>query len=197
MGDGLLLLPPSLELLPGYAAALASGWSPNTVRDVSAEELASLRQDPAAFVENLQRQGGTIDLGDGRVVEKLPFRLFWIWDGAFCGAINLRFQRGREELPAHVSGHIGYAVVPCKRGRGYAKRALALLLPIARAEGLARVLASCDEDNLASRRVITANGGVLSGRAAGDGDGRCKLLFWIATGRQAPGAAADPETGAA
>jgi predicted acetyltransferase len=118
------------------------------------------------------------------VVAKLPFRLFWIWDGAFCGAINLRFQRGTEDLPAHVSGHVGYAIVPWKRGIGYAKRALALLLPFAAADGLARVLVTCDEDNVASRKVIAANGGVLSGRAAAPNDPeKYKLQFWVPTGR--------------
>jgi predicted acetyltransferase len=60
-----------------------------------------------------------------------------------------------------VLGHVGYAVVPWKRQRGYATRALALLLPLARAQGLAWVEITTDASNLPSQRVITANGGVL------------------------------------
>ena len=55
-----------------------------------------------------------------------------MWDGEFCGSIGFRWQPGTSTLPPYVLGHIGYAVVPWKRGRGYATQALALLLPEAR-----------------------------------------------------------------
>jgi predicted acetyltransferase len=64
-------------------------------------------------------------------------------------------------LPPHVLGHVGYAVVPWKRGLGYATRALALVLPEARVEGLEYVDLTTDPSNLPSQRVITANGGLL------------------------------------
>ena len=50
---------------------------------------------------------------------------------------------------------------PWKRRRGYATRALHLLFPHARAEGLAHIELTTDVDNVASRRVIEANGGTL------------------------------------
>lgn len=86
-----------------------------------------------------------------------------MWDGEFCGSIGLRWQPGSSELPPYVLGHIGYAVVPCKRGRGYATRALQLLLPQAKLEGLDYVTITTQPDNVASQRVIRANGGVLIG----------------------------------
>ncbi len=58
-------------------------------------------------------------------------------------------------------GHIGYSVVPWKRQRGYATRALQLLLPQARGEGLAFVELTTEANNIASQRVIEANGGEL------------------------------------
>ena len=72
--------------------------------------------------------------------------------------------------------------MPWKRRRGYAKRALALLLPHCRAEGLARVLVTCDDDNVASRRVIEANGGIFDGTEPHPFvAGKLKLRFWIET----------------
>ena len=58
-------------------------------------------------------------------------------------------------------GHIGYGVVPWKQGLGHASRALALLLPDARALGLAYVELTTEAANIPSQRVILANGGRL------------------------------------
>jgi predicted acetyltransferase len=170
---------PSLELvrpavlhLPGFVHALRSGWSPDNVRPeaAAAEALAQIERDAAAFLAGLvdrEANGPPIQLADGRTAPRLPGFTYWLWDGEFCGSIGLRWQAGSGgALPPHVPGHIGYAVVPWKRGRGYATRALALLLPLARAEGLPYVLLNTLADNEISQRVIRANGGELIERFA-------------------------------
>ena len=174
----LRLTEPSLDRLGEYEAALAAGWSPDTERDGSAEQLAALRRDRHAFLAELTRQGGTIVLTSGRIVPRLPSRLYWLDDGEFCGVISFRFVPGSDELPDYVPGHVGYAVVPWKRQRGYATLALALLLPVARAVGLRRVEITCDDDNEASRRVIVNNGGVFIGTRP-EALGKTKLVFRI------------------
>ena len=98
---------------------------------------------------------------DGSAVQRLPGFNRWLWDSEFCGSIGFRWQPGTAELPPHVLGHIGYSVVPWKRGRGYATKALALMLNEARAEGLPYVQLTADSDNLASQKAILANGGKL------------------------------------
>ena len=174
----LRLLAPSRERLGQYQAALAAGWSPDTTQDVSGAQLAASRRDPGGFLADLARQDGTVVTASGRSVPRLPSRQFWIDDGEFCGVINLRFVAGSDALPDYVSGHIGYAVVPWKRRRGYATAALALVLPVAQEVGLRRVEITCDEDNEASRRVIEKNGGLLIGERREPG-AKSKLVFGI------------------
>lgn len=110
---------------------------------------------------NREAKGPAITLPNGSTVPRLPGYSMWMWDGQFCGSVGFRWQPGTTELPPYCLGHVGYSVVPWKRRRGYATRALHLLLPHARAEGLAHIELTTDVDNVASRRVIEANGGVL------------------------------------
>jgi predicted acetyltransferase len=166
--SGIELRRAELSVLPAYKAALERGWSPDNVRGAAAAEaeLAAIAEDPAAFVasmEQLDPQGATIELPDGTKVPRLPGYRRWIWDGEFCGSIGFRWQPGTSELPSYVLGHIGYAVVPWKEGRGCATAALRLVLNDARARGLAWVELTTTEDNIPSQRVIQTNGGMLVG----------------------------------
>jgi predicted acetyltransferase len=162
--DFVSLIDPSLDNLSGYEAALVAGWSPDPRQAGKTiyinSVLQDLRKDRQAHFASLTQRDRTLRSEDATEVP-LTFRLFWIWDGEFCGNASLRFQPGSNELPSQVSGHIGYSVVPWKQGRGYASRSLALLLALARDEGLQRIEILCDQDNLASRRVIERNGGQL------------------------------------
>ncbi|TAJ71881.1 MAG: GNAT family N-acetyltransferase [Phenylobacterium sp.] len=160
------LKPPSLEALPQYADALRRGWSPDNIhgRKTAEEQLVRIAEDPAAFVasqDDPEARGPPIRLPDGSEVPRLPGYYRWIWDGEFCGTVGFRWAPGTAELPEHVFGHLGYGVVPWKQGLGYATRALGLILPAARAMGLPYVELTTDDENIASKRVIEANGGML------------------------------------
>jgi len=157
---------PSMERLASYLAALERGWSPENARGpVSPRaEKERISRDPEAFVAALvdrEAKGAPILLPDGSTVPKLPGYTRWMWDGEFSGTISLRWQPGTEALPTHCLGHIGYMVVPWKRRLGYATLALRLMLEEAKTEGLRYVEITTRPDNVGSRCVIEANGGVF------------------------------------
>jgi predicted acetyltransferase len=156
---------PSARYLNGYIYALHQGWSPDHLRpDKRLDELAQIEQDPNLFLARLvdrEAKGPPIKLPDGSEVPRLPGYTRWMWDADFCGSINFKWRPGTTDLPPYCLGHIGYGVVPWKRGRGYATRALSLLLSEIHEEGLDFVELTTDADNLASRRVIEKNDGQL------------------------------------
>ena len=161
----LILVWPAVEYLPSYAQALEQGWSPDNTRpEAGRDELARIREDPEGFVADQvdrEARGGPIVLPDGSTVERLPGYKLWMWDGDFVGVVGFRWRPGTTELPPTCLGHLGYAVVPWKRRRGYAKQALAMALDEVKKEGLPFIEITTDEDNVASQRVIEANGGTL------------------------------------
>lgn len=165
MNDLVEIVKPSMVFLESYKAALSKGWSPNTVRpEAAAEELIAISNDPDAFISSLtdlEAIGSPIKLPDGSFAERLPGFIKWIWDGEFCGVIGFRWKPGTEELPPHVLGHVGYSVVPWKRGQGYATKALTELVAQIGFTDLRHITISTDIDNHASQRVAENCGAVF------------------------------------
>ena len=93
------------------------------------------------------------------------------------GVFNLKFEL--TEFLLNFGGHIGYAVKPSRRNRGCASQMLKQGLDIARELGFVRVLCVCDEDNIASERVIIKNGGIFENRLYDDEEKVFVKRYWI------------------
>ena len=92
---------------------------------------------------------------------RVPSTQFWIRDenDEYCGRISLRHYL--NEKLERFGGHIGYDIIPSKRGKSYATKALTLCLDEAKKLGLEKVMLTCDEDNMPSIKSIERNGGIL------------------------------------
>jgi predicted acetyltransferase len=90
----------------------------------------------------------------------------------------ISFRHYLNDHLAEYNGHIGYGVRPSERRKGYATAMLRLCLEKCPAQGLNKVLITCNADNEASRRTIIACGGVFE-RIAIEWDGGKVERYWI------------------
>lgn len=127
------------------------------------------------YIEKLEQQARGENLLRGHVPSTF---LFAFDDARIVGRGSLRHEL--NDFLFRVGGHIGYTVVPEFRRRGYATEILRQLLTIARVRlGLARVLVTCDDDNVGSIRAIEKNGGVLENVVSGADLDTPKRRYWI------------------
>ena len=93
------------------------------------------------------------------------------------GVFSLKFEL--TEFLKNFGGHIGYAVRRSKRNLGYATKMLKQGLELSRQFGFDRILCVCDEDNLASEKVILKNGGIFENSLYDEKECVFVKRYWI------------------
>ena len=96
-------------------------------------------------------------------------------DNYIVGMIDIRHYL--NEYLTQVGGHIGYGVRKTERNKGYAKQMLKLALEKCKELKIKKVLITCDEDNIASEKVILSANAKLEDIRNVDGEN--KTRFWI------------------
>jgi predicted acetyltransferase len=188
MSEEMKLVKPSVEYLESYLGCLRRGWNPRIQEESQVPfetEIAEIKADSSKLFKrtfNIIGGGEPLKMDDDTFVEKLPSIIWWMWDGEYCGGIQFRWQHSTVELPPHCLGHIGYAVVPWKRNKGCAKKALQLMLDEIKYCGLPYVELTTDIENKISQKVILKCGGQLIGEfeklpSNGGGNGKRFRIF--------------------
>ena len=98
-------------------------------------------------------------------------------DGTLVGRTSIRHEL--NDFLLNYGGHIGYAVVPDQRRRGYATEILRQSIIVAHALGIERVLVTCDDDNIGSVKTIEACGGQLENVVQLPPSNTPRRRYWI------------------
>ena len=96
-------------------------------------------------------------------------------DNYIVGMIDIRHYL--NEYLTQVGGNIGYGVRKTERNKAYAKQMLKLALEKCKELKIKKVLITCDEDNIASEKVILSANAKLEDIRNVDGEN--KKRFWI------------------
>lgn len=104
-------------------------------------------------------------------------RYWLIRDGnRYLGEVDIRHQLNAS-LRLY-GGHIGYRIRPSERRKGYGALICRLGIEQARLLSIGDILITCDDDNIASRKIIEANGGILQDRIDNK-RGALTRRYWI------------------
>ncbi len=96
-------------------------------------------------------------------------------DNYIVGMIDIRHYL--NDFLKQFGGNIGYSVRKSERNKGYAKQMLKLALEKCKDLKMKKVLITCDEDNIASEKVILSAGAKFEDIRNVDGEN--KKRFWI------------------
>jgi predicted acetyltransferase len=126
------------------------------------------------YVARLEEVRQGIELAPDRVAATF---LVGEVDGHIVGRVSIRHEL--NDYLARYGGHIGYAVRPAYRRRGYATALLRHGVRVAHELGIERALVTCDVGNEASERAILTCSGVLENVVEmPDGAGK-RARYWI------------------
>jgi predicted acetyltransferase len=166
------LIEPTLELESEFFAMAEEFKAENgdVINGIGSIDVENFKDS----VRQAKNHAKGIGLPDGWV----PASTYWlICQGRIVGTCNLRHEL--NDFLREFGGHIGYSVRPSERGKGFGTQMLRLLLEKARVLGIKRLLVTCDDNNIASAKVIESNGGKLANKVIKNDSKILLRRYWI------------------
>ncbi len=158
MSASLVLASPQYQ--KSFVEALREGFRRGVGAAKKPVEIAEIDGDFPGYIARVTEKTGNVTLPNGKMIPKVPYDIFWLVDGdTFLGEASIRYELNDWLIEA--GGHIGYGIRPAVQRQGYGKLILKLALEKCRDYGIDRALVTCNECNIASAKIIEANGGVL------------------------------------
>jgi predicted acetyltransferase len=168
----------TLELRPFTLAdesAAVKAWSEFRTDEESVDFLTFYEegQSWSQYIERMAEYSKGRNLPPGHVVSDM---LAAVVDGVLVGSALVRYEL--TQPLSSDGGHITYCVIKEHRRKGYATEILLQALRLTAERGMTPALLTCDDDNVASARVIERCGGQLENTLTSEwGDQfRC---YWI------------------
>lgn len=132
----------------------------------------SLKKDFSSYLKKIKQSEKGQNLKQGKV----PASMYWlVKKGRIIGQISFRHQLTENLLKC--GGHVGYEIRSSERQKGYGKEILRLGLKKAKKKKLQELLLTCDDENIASSKIIEANGGQFQDKVVYKD--KTKRRYWI------------------
>lgn len=169
------LINPTCDLHSEFIDMVAGYQERGESRLFDQTNLPLIQENFSAYIQYLENNSKGIDLKPGFV----PATTFWL-------VAQRKLILGESQLRhwlvpnlEHRGGHIGYMIRPLQRSKGYGTQILAMTLEKASNIGLSRVLLTCNQDNLASARIIQKNQGKLASEGFLENSDTVISRYWI------------------
>lgn len=170
------LVGPSLELKDAFLEMVTECM---TIDKINKEDFEQALEDFEGYVQKLRDYA----LGKNLPADWIPSNTYWLIsrDNTVFGHSSLRHKL-TPQLRTY-GGHIGYLIRPTQRNKGYGKIICRLTIEKAKELALKRILITCDDDNIASARIIEGCGGVLEDKVTNEGHAVPTRRYWVCTKR--------------
>jgi predicted acetyltransferase len=126
------------------------------------------------MMQILRNEAKGVNMAPGRVQHSM---LYGFVGGEIIGRLSVRHVL--NDYLRKRGGHIGYAVAPRFRKKGYATEMVRQGMKFCRRLGLTEIMVTCSDTNVPSCKIIENFGGRLQDTVWDDEDNDMRRRYWI------------------
>lgn len=167
-----------IKLSSNYADQIKEYRNECLLNNSSMDGCGPLRrfEDPNEYIKEMKNYQNKETLPDGMVIST-QFLCIRKSDNKLVGMIDVRHYF--NDYLEKYAGNIGYSVRPSERQKGVASYMLGAIKPFCKSIGLTRILVSCIDTNVASRKTILKNGGIYESSVFDSRKNETLERYWI------------------